>query len=211
MFVSEALFFYRIQGLSVIVWVVVLGLLSLTIEFYRSTSTTCTHDDNHNPLSSSVSEFLKVAPTCNLNCSPDPGKGPFSPMRTGASKDIYVVPAPNRLTFGSATLLAAACCVHAILWLASMFEKILEINWKSQLREKILFTNPETELSGTNGATVGKMNNVNDMVKFMLSVAVIPIFMGAGLAILIVGERNFWSRQMRYENEPFANIGNIPS
>jgi hypothetical protein len=51
-------------------------------------------------------------------------------MRQRAQNNIYVVPAPEKLTFGTATLLAAACCIPAILSLVSMWNKILEINCK---------------------------------------------------------------------------------
>lgn len=131
--------------------------------------------------------------------------GPQSPMRGGAANNKYVIPAPDKFTFGAGTILCAACCVHAVLWLASMMDKILEINWRSRFG-----INDETcnePIEGTNGATLGKMYLVNETVRFFMSVAIVPIFASAGLAVLIVGEINFFSEQMRYENEPMASIG----
>lgn len=182
------------------------GLLSLTVEFYRIKTFSCTHDDSGYPVSLDVSRFLYGNITCGLNCIEGPG-GPVSPMRGGSASNIYVIPAPDRLTFGTATLLAAACCVYAILWLVSMLDKILEINFGLQRDRDGLIDEP---IEGTNGATRGKMRGVNDMVRFFLSVAVIPIFGGAGVALLIVGERNFFSPQVIYQNEPLASIGRSP-
>lgn len=144
-----------------------------------------------------------------MKCTVD--TGPQSPMRGGAANNIYVVPAPSKLTFGTATLLSAACCVHAILWLASMMDKILEINFKSRFRfgpnANIGVDEP---IEGTNGATLGKMNSVNETIRFFMSVAIVPVFGAAGLAILVIGETNFFSQQVKYENEPMASIGKLP-
>ena len=127
-------------------------------------------------------------------------------MRGGSDNNIYVIPAPSALSFDTATLLAAACCVHAILWLVSMLDKVAEINWQRRRY-------PESDeeegvvIPGTNGATKKSMNKVNDMIKMCLGLLVIPIFGGAGLAILIIGERNFFTTQMFYMTEPMAAIG----
>ncbi|KID75629.1 hypothetical protein MBR_04880, partial [Metarhizium brunneum ARSEF 3297] len=183
------------------------GLLSLTVEFYRARSITCSGVYNGIPIPASAEDFpYDKQPQCGMNCTDT--TGPQSPMRGGAANNKYVIPAPDKLTFGTATLLSAACCVHAILWLASMMDKILEINFKSRFG-----FGPNTDLrldkpiQGTNGATVGKMNRVNETIRIFISVAIVPIFAGAGLAILIIGETNFFSRQVRYENEPMASIG----
>lgn len=59
----------------------------------------------------------------------------------------------------------------------------------------------------TNGATVEKMSSVNTVVRLFLSTLEIPIFSAAVLAILIFGERNFFSRQVEYQTEPINSIG----
>lgn len=74
----------------------------------------------------SARDFQYGTESCNLNCSVD--TGPFSPMRGGSANNIYVIPAPDKLTFNAATLLAAACCVPALLLLISNWNKIREIN-----------------------------------------------------------------------------------
>ncbi|KAJ6443796.1 major facilitator superfamily domain-containingprotein [Purpureocillium lavendulum] len=194
---------------TIFLWagLILAGLLSLTVEFYRIGTSSCSEKEAGIPIPRDTNSFPYGNTTCGLTCST--AEGPFSPMRGGAAKDIYVIPAPDGLTFGTATLLAAACCVHAILWLASMMDKILEINFKAVSR----FMDRETHgqmndpIEGTNGATIGSMKKVNNMVRLFLSVVAVPVFGGAGLAILIVGERNFFSPQVKYQNEPLANIG----
>ncbi|RFU81955.1 transferase family III [Trichoderma arundinaceum] len=118
-----------------------------------------------------------------------------------------ILAAPTMLTFGTATLLAAACCVHAIVWMASMTEKVFESNWKSRFGISTDDTQADEPISGTNGATKGTMKGVNDMVRFFLSVAAVPVFGGAGLVILIVGEINFFSGPVSYQVEPLASVG----
>lgn len=120
-------------------------------------------------------------------------------MRADSTSNIYVIPAPTSLTFGTATLLAAACCVQSLIWLASMSDKIMQSTRIRRFRD--------APIAGTNGATEGKMRSVNDMVRFLLSIAAIPVFGGAGLAVLIIGERNFFSEQLMYQTEPIASIG----
>lgn len=133
----------------------------------------------------------------------DTEHGPFNPTRGGAANDIYVIPAPSILTFGMATLLSAACCIPAILSLISMWYKILEIKWKTRFGDG----EPEKVIDGTNGATNAVMMGVKNQIrKFMLAVE-IPVFGAAVLAILIIGERNFFSAQVRYQTEPMASIG----
>lgn len=117
-------------------------------------------------------------------------------MRQDAANNIYVIPAPTRLTFGTVTLLCAACCIPAILTLISMWNKILEINWKSRYgvpTEK----DPEEK----------KVKDINNLIKRFLNVIEAPIFGIAVVVILILGEINLFSYQVRYQTEPIASIG----
>ncbi|KAH0495118.1 hypothetical protein TgHK011_008685 [Trichoderma gracile] len=182
------------------------GLLSLTIEFYRAQTFPCSQDAQGNPIPSNPSKFpYGESTTCGLVCSET--EGPFSPMRKGSSSDIYVVPAPSRLTFGTATLIAAACCVHTIVWMASMAEMVFEDNWKSPLGIRTDDGQADEQIPGTNGATKNTMRDVNAMIRFFLSVVAVPVFGGAGLAILIIGEINFFSGPVSYQVESLASIG----
>ncbi|KAK1069876.1 hypothetical protein LTR74_004507 [Friedmanniomyces endolithicus] len=115
---------------AIFVWSILLlaGLLSLTIEFYRIPTTSCTHDDLGFPISTDPRDFPYLNATCGLTC--DTNLGPFSTMREGSGNNIYVIPAPDALTFNAATLLAAACCIPAVLLLVVMWMQILETIWK---------------------------------------------------------------------------------
>lgn len=127
----------------------------------------------------------------------------MSPMRRGAANNIYVIPAPEKLDFGLAVLLAAACCVHAILWLVVMLDKIVEV----RRRRRSGITDDNVPLKGTNGATRAMMKGVNNRISFYRNMVMVPVYLGAGLAMLIAGERNFWSPQVKYQTEPMASIG----
>lgn len=182
--------------------IVLAGLLSLLVEFFRATHSPCTHDDDGNPIDpNDLYGFLNGNATCNLTCSIT--AGPFSPLRKNATDEIFVIPIPTKLTFNTGILLAAACCIPAVLSLVSMWNKILEINWKSRFGPG----DGDELIEGTNGATVAKMTGVNAMVKLFLSTLEIPILSAAVLAILVFGELNLWSIQVLWQTEPIASIG----
>ncbi|KAG5302465.1 hypothetical protein I7I50_03207 [Histoplasma capsulatum G186AR] len=199
-------YFYDPGRNIIFLWttLILAGLLSLTVEFFRIQPTACPFDDAGNPISSDPRKF-KYNTSCGMTCSED--KGPFSPMRNGAASNIYVIPAPDKITFGTATLMAAACCVPAILSLISMWNKILEINRMNRFgigkqEEKV-----DEPIEGTNGATIKKMNKVNSLIRMFLSAVEIPVFAAAVMGILILGEMNFFSSQVLYQTEPVASIG----
>ncbi|KAI0126025.1 hypothetical protein BJ170DRAFT_458380 [Xylariales sp. AK1849] len=180
------------------------GLLSLTVEFYRASTSDCTHDDAGKPINN-ARDFPYNGFKCNLPCDIDQ---PYSPMRTDSANNIYVIPAPSIVPFGTGTLLAAACCIPAILSLVSMWNKILEINWKKLFGRGDDSESSDEPIEGTNGATTGKMKIVNEDIKKYLKVAIeVPVFGGAILTILISGELNFFSPQVSYQTEPIASIG----
>ncbi|KAI3587929.1 hypothetical protein IWW34DRAFT_600738 [Fusarium oxysporum f. sp. albedinis] len=189
---------------TIFLWtfLLLIGLLSMTIEFYRIETHSCSTDASGNPVSPNASKFHYIeGNNCNLTCSTQ--NGPSSPMRGGSANNIYVIPAPHTLTFGTATLLAAACCVHAVLCLISMWDRVLEINWRRRFGKQ----NHDAASEDDESANKGVMKKVNDTIGFFLRILAIPVFGGAGLAILIVGEINFFSPQVNYQTEPMANIG----
>lgn len=181
------------------------GLLSLAVEFYRSSTVPCTHDDSGNPISPDGSGFIYGTTTCGLTCSVN--DGPFSPIRQGSTNNIYVIPAPDRLSFGTGTLLAAACCIPAILSLISTWIKILQVNWKSRFGDPDEDECNDVPIEGTNGATIRKMKRVNSAITLFLSALGTPMVGAAVLAIIIIGERNFFSYQVNYQTEPVTSIG----
>ncbi|ORY68468.1 uncharacterized protein BCR38DRAFT_455438 [Pseudomassariella vexata] len=202
-------YFYDPGRNAIFLWTLLIlaGLLSLTVEFYRITTSKCTHDDNGNPIPRDVRHFPYEQATCDLICSID--DGPFSRMRRGAAIDIYVIPAPDKLTFGAGMLVSAACCIPAILSLVSMWNKILEINWRTTRfaygtkDERI-----DEPIEGTNGATLGEVRRFDTKIRRFLSTVVeIPVIGSAVLAIVVFGERNFFSYQVYFQTEPMASIG----
>jgi hypothetical protein len=87
-------------------------------------------------------------------------------------------------------LLAAASCVPAILLLVYIWMKILEINYNRTLGDR-----SEEE----------ENYKVPFAVKLLLKG--VPVFGVAVFAILIIGERNFFSTQVRWQTEPFSSVG----
>jgi hypothetical protein len=59
-----------------------------------------------------------------------------------------VIPVPEKITFGMATLLTAACCIPAVLSLGIMWNKFLEIKWKRHLDGG----DKDKPIEGTSGA-----------------------------------------------------------
>lgn len=165
----------------------------------------CTHDNAGNPLSSDVSQFPYEGANCSLRCSTE--KGPFSPIRLGATSEIFVIPAPKKLTFGAATLLAAACCIPAIISILYFWSLILQETWKNHVNSETKEDPRDEPITGTNGATVGKMLQINGLVRTVLSTVEAPVFAAAVLAILILGEKNFFSKPVDHGTEPIASIG----
>lgn len=194
--------YFNTPGRNMIfVWtgMILAGLLSLTVEFFRVNTVSCSADDF---------SWGATDPICGLNCVVGPG-GPTSPLRGGSQNNIYVIKAPDRMPFGTATLLSAACCIPAILSLISTWTKIQKVKWRrafgnGQDTESLDLNAP---ISGTNNATPAKMMKVNDRIRFYLSMVEIPVFGAAILAILILGERNFFSYRVGYMTEPIASIG----
>lgn len=179
-----------------------MGLVGLCVEFYRVTPTECWFDDFGNPLSSSASQFPYGNATCGLTCSVE--DGPFSRMRGGAANNVNIIPVPSILTFNAAMLLSAGFCIPAILGLIFTWDKILEINWKRRRSPERL----EDQIDGAN-MTVGELRGINNVVRKFLRVIEIPLFGGVIVALLGIGEANFFSPQVRYDMEPMASIGII--
>jgi hypothetical protein len=83
------------------------------------------------------------------------------------------------------------------------WDKILEINWKRRERREENLNEP---VEGAN-VTVGELKGINSVVRMFLGVVEIPLFGGAVIAILSIGEANFFSPQVSYQTEPMQAIG----
>ncbi|RKU48074.1 hypothetical protein DL546_008331 [Coniochaeta pulveracea] len=195
--------YFNDRGRNIIfLWTILLlaGLASLAVEFYRIDAVDCMGPGN---TALSASQFVYEQTLCGLNyCVENRPDTPYSPMRKGAGTDIYVIPAPSLLTFGTATLIAAGCCIPAILSLVSIWLKILETNWKTQFAPN----NAHDRIDGTK-VTEERMRGINAMIRQFLSVFEVPFFGAAVLAILILGENNLFSYSMTYGAEPIGSVG----
>jgi hypothetical protein len=179
-------------------------MLALTVEFFRITTSPCTQDNSGNPISPNPKSFpYPSSPNCSLTCNVN--DGPFSPIRKGSANNIYVIPAPDRFTFGTATLLAAGCCIPAILSLIYMWNKILEINWKAHFGGANEVEPASNQ--GTEGPTANELTRLDTYIKKFLKVVEIPVHAAAVLLILVLGEWNFFSYQVNYQTEPIQSIG----
>lgn len=141
---------------------------------------------------------------CNLTCSAEGGI-PYSSMRTDAVNNVYVIPVPGLLTPGTATLMAAACCIPAILLLVSMWNTILEKNWQSRFGRQD--EGLDDVIEGTNDATLRKMRLVNKRIGSFLALVEALVFGGAVLAVVVIGEINFWSGPVSWQTEPMRSYG----
>ncbi|KAK5167090.1 uncharacterized protein LTR77_007820 [Saxophila tyrrhenica] len=90
-------------------------------------------------------------------------------------------------------LLSAACCIPTVLLLVNMWIKILENNAK--------------KFHGGDAVRLGEMKKANKAVSFIRKYVEVPFFTAAILAILVIGEWNLFSKQVRYQTEPVKNIG----
>ncbi|OBT74249.1 hypothetical protein VF21_07405 [Pseudogymnoascus sp. 05NY08] len=182
---------------TILLWTALL----LGVEFLRAQAFPCKQDEFSNPISPDPTKF-PYNTTCGLTCSVE--AGPFSPLREGSGNNIYVIPAPNKLTFGTATLFAAAGCVQVILSLMSMWRSTLELNWQERFGGKEEQEVDEQIL----GVRVQKsLGEVDKYTKIFLRAISLPLFIATLLAVIVIGERNLFSSQLRYQTEPIASIG----
>lgn len=86
-----------------------------------------------------------------------------------------------------------------------MWNKILEINWKSRFGNRNI--DAQATIEGTNGATEETMSRVNKYIQRILNVVEAPVYGAAVLFILIMGELNFFSKQVYFQTEPMTAIG----
>lgn len=117
------------------------------------------------------------------------------------------------LTFSVGILIAAGCCLHTILCLGLMWTKILEKNWRRFWGRRTLGLNQGREddvhipIPGTNNVTQAIMQSINSRIGGFLSAVATLVFGGGGIALLIVGEINFFSKPLQYQTDPMASVG----
>lgn len=88
-----------------------------------------------------------------------------------------------------------------------MWNMILKRNWTERFgAHEDEVQDLDEPIPGTN-STPAKLNRVNTRIRFYLSMVEIPIYSAAVLAILILGERNFFDYWVNYMTEPIASVG----
>lgn len=198
-------YFYDPGRNLIFLWtgLILAGLLALAVEFYRVTPIQCPDQVPGGR------DFPYGTVKCGLTCDEDDPRSPYSPLRAGPAANIGVIPVPATLTFNTGMLLATACCVPAVVSLMFTWDKILALHWKRRFghNEEPDRNRSLEPIEGTNGATQAHMDGINGAIRRVLGVIEIPLFSSAVLAILIAGEINFFSHQVRWETEPIASVG----
>lgn len=128
---------------AIVLWslLVVAGLISLSVEFYRVSSqhTPCRFDDQDMPLNASL-PFPYENANCGLICNAGVPGSPISRIRGGSADNIYVIPLPHVLTFNVCIMLTAALCIPAILLVAWMMVTSSHTNWTRRFGEQASLT-----------------------------------------------------------------------
>ncbi|OQE36183.1 hypothetical protein PENCOP_c012G06403 [Penicillium coprophilum] len=199
--------YFQDPGRGVIfLWTALLlaGLVSLTVEFMRVDATTCPDSDPASISWATSGGVFTYGSNCSMTCTPE--NGPVSPLRREAADNIYVVPIPDELSVNATALIAVGCCVPAILSLVSMLFKILDDNWKKFSNGKRRQKSDEP-IEATSQAIIKPSTRTYQKIRYWGSLIEILIFSAFVLAILVKGEMNFWSAQMKYQTEPMQSVG----
>ena len=177
------------------------GLLALAIEFYRVHPIVCP-DEIPGGKAFPFGDVDCGMLTCNEADT-------FSPLRAGPAANIGVIQIPTILTLNTGMLLATACCVPAVVSMMFTWDKILALHWKRRFgpHEHHEENRNNEPIEGTNGATEAHMNSINGAIRRVLSLIEVPLFGGAVVTILVVGEINFFSPQLQWQTEPIASVG----
>ena len=187
------------------------GLMSMTVEFFRATPKVCMDDLTGTPSTGSFT--YGAGDRCGLVCSFD--HGPKSPIRKGTTDNIEVVLAPSQIPISMAILISAGCCVPAVLMLVSTWLKIREKNLEKKNRQRQNVDEAEKSLNevieGTNGATRRRMNSINQNIRELLRVVELLVFTGAIIGVLVMGELNFFSPQLLRNVEEMSSVGKCDS
>jgi len=149
-----------------------------------------------------IGDFPYGLTNCGLKCN----TSAKSPLRQGSPNNVYAIPAPTYLSFGTATLLSSACGILSALLLVSLWNKVLEINWRMRFGNPDILNLP---VEGTNAEPFPKIRSIKKTARLALSNFELPLLIATTLAILILGEINFLSAQVRFQTEPMATFGEL--
>lgn len=195
------------------------GLLCLIVEFIRSKSILCLQDSNQSS-AAGISNYPTIGMTsCDLQCN---GSDAHSILRKGRANEVNLVSAPKPLTFGTATLLSSACGIVIAVALASTCIKALEIDWSQRwsqrYREEDEVSTNESILELNQIGTGGLQDEINlktttkrdKTLRMFWAVLKVSVSTGCILVIIILGEVNFFSAQMRFRTEAMTTFSTSP-
>ncbi len=151
--------------------------------------------ENPNPIISIMFWARSLAETLHL------------PYDRGSANNVYVIAAPTKLTFGTATLLAASRCIPAVLSLVSMLNKIPEITFKTfRMDEEGKCKYEPSRIKRADDPLLTIMKRLEIYVKIFLATAEIPVFGSAIFLNIFLGERNFLSPQVSYQTQSIVLV-----
>lgn len=186
------------------------GLVSLIVAFYRATPQPCLDSNGNNvtvvafqAAGNNESQTI-CSPTCSI----------WTIIRKDTTNASQWVIAPNTgMTFNTATLLCAACCIPAILSLLSVWQKVMHLSWIKRFRRR---SDTAGDNDGQPALTDEQRREREDRederwmdkkIRMVLGLVERIVFTVCIMAIVVLGERNFWSKQMRSGVEPMTAIG----
>lgn len=198
----------------------ILGLLSLAVGFDRANPVPCLDQyGNNSPFNDTISDN-QDSDICHQGC--------FG-LKTGIRQDPqnpsqYVLNMHRGITINTGLGLSVGCCVPAVLSMASI--------WLKLVREKLagLATylpnwNSDNSVSQSNMAAAStdeirrnehitpeekerhEDKKRDDVIRQGLGLVERVVFSAVIVAIVILGERNFWSVEMRAGVEPMSSVG----
>ncbi|KAI1422361.1 hypothetical protein F5Y12DRAFT_763192 [Xylaria sp. FL1777] len=200
--------FSRRTGNFISVWtfLLLIGMLSLTVEFFRTQVHTCVPDGSDNPIDSYNLWGLPYRNTeCDRHCGVSDGV-PYSPIRQEEAS-IYVIPQSMTLGFRTVAILAAGTTLVPVIVLILAWEDVLlGPNWRQRNDRKPQQT---TQTIGhTTGERLGLMVIIDMKVENIVRNILGCIYVGFAIGILISGEINIW---MICETERFSTVGQWPN
>jgi hypothetical protein len=127
-----------------------------------------------------------------------------SPIRPSVDGDPQFILSPGRgMTIKTAILVSLACCIPTLISLATTWNKILAEN-----AIKLGFMNQETDAGSAHSrAREAFRQRVANFFKAGLHLAELTVFVVFSVLVVILGEINFWSPQMRSGVEPMQAVG----
>ncbi|KAH8668415.1 hypothetical protein BX600DRAFT_548767 [Xylariales sp. PMI_506] len=203
---SQSHFTHRAYNGIAFLWTALLlaGLLSLTIEFYRSEPADCRLDNHGNSISPDWGSFPYGEASCSLPCPPD--NELVYTLRLSSADRTHIVPAPQMLPFHLVALLAAACCIPAVLSLVYSGTQIFHARQQGVFGHVRSFMNDmdkRINLPSLYGSSPYRNYTIRIFID-LIEVYLAGIFT---FIILILGEMNLWSPQVKFDTEPLSSVG----